>query len=124
MKSILRGWFHVACLWILLTGLTACGGGRNQIVTPPEFSYNGSNPFPAVAGEAIALTPTVSGTVDNYAVSPPLPPSLSLNRRTGVVSGIPTAVATPRTFTITATNSGGSTTFPLVLSVSAPPSGH
>ena len=43
-----------------LCWLSACSGGEPVAHPPPEFSYNGSQPFPAVVGETIALTPAVS----------------------------------------------------------------
>ena len=105
-----------------LSWLTACGGGDSTTPSPPTFSYNGSHPFPAVVGEAIALTPAVSGPIDLYAVSPPLPPGLSLNHSTGVISGRPTRGSGPTIFDVTASNRGGHRTFSLVLSVTEPPS--
>jgi len=56
----------------------------------PVLSYNGSNPFPAVIGESMALTPAVSATIGHYTVNPPLPPGLSLDGQSGVISGTPT----------------------------------
>ena len=43
-----------------------------------------------------------------YSVSPALPAGLSLNIATGEISGTPTALSTNTTYTITASNSGGS----------------
>jgi hypothetical protein len=102
--------------------LTSCDRGHQAISLPPAVSYNGSQPFPAVAGEAISLTPAVSGSIDGYLVSPELPSGLSLNGVTGVISGTPTRASDAATFAITATYPGGHTTFPLVLSVTEPPS--
>jgi hypothetical protein len=39
---------------------------------PPEFWYNGSQPFPAVVDEVIALMPAVSTSIDRYAGCPEL----------------------------------------------------
>ena len=108
-------------VFIALTWLSACGNGA-QPTLPPALSYNGSQPFPAVVGEAIALTPAESGSFDRYAVSPGLPPGLSLNGATGVISGTPTRASEAATFAITATYRGGLSTFSLVLSVTEPPS--
>jgi hypothetical protein len=47
---------------------------------------------------------------------------LSLNGATGVISGTPTRASEAATFAITATYRGGLSTFPLVLSVTEPPS--
>jgi putative Ig domain-containing protein len=101
--------------------LTSCGGGH-QGMLPPALSYNGSQPFPAVVGEAIALTPAVSESMDGYMVDPALPPGLSLNGLTGVISGTPTRASEAAIFTITATYRGGHNTFSLALSVTEPPS--
>jgi hypothetical protein len=105
-----------------LSWLSACGGGAPPTPSPPALSYNGSQPFPAVVGEAISLTPAVSGSIDRYVVGPELPSGLWLNGRTGVISGTPTRASEAATFVITATFRGGLVTFPLVLSVTEPPS--
>ena len=112
---------RLVSVFVGLTWLSACGGGA-QPTLPPALSYNGSRPFPAVVGEPISLTPAVSGTIDRYSVSPGLPPGLSLNRSTGVISGTPRRASEAATFAITATYRGGLSTFPLVLSVTEPPS--
>ena len=103
--------------------LAACGAGGQGSPVPPKLSYNGSTPFPAVVGEAIALTPAASGTVDQYRVSPSLPSGLSIDERSGVISGTPTRASGPATYVVTATGAGVRVTFPLVLSVTEPPSG-
>jgi large repetitive protein len=105
-----------------LSWLSGCGGGTPATLPPPEFSYNGSQPFPVVVGEAIALTPAVSRSINGYVVSPELPSGLILNGLTGVISGTPTRASEAATFAITATYRGGHNTFPLVLSVTEPPS--
>src|ERR1700676_663151 len=105
-----------------LSWLCACGGRDPATLPPPALSYNGSHPFPAVVGEAIALTPSVSTPVDGYVVHPALPPGLSLNGLTGVISGTPTRASGSETFAVTATYPGGRSTFLLVLSVTEPPS--
>jgi hypothetical protein len=105
-----------------LSWLSACGGGASATLSPPEFSYNGSQPFPAVVGDAIALTPSASTSIERYVVSPELPSGLVLNSLTGVISGTPTQASGPSTFAITATDRSGHSTFLLVLSVTEPPS--
>jgi hypothetical protein len=52
----------------------------------------------------------VTGTVTGYSVSPTLPAGLSLNTSTGVISGTPSVTAASANYTVTASNSGGSTT--------------
>jgi hypothetical protein len=106
-----------------LCALAACGDGGQGSPAAPKLSYNGSNPFPAVVGEAIALTPAASGTVDQYRVSPSLPSGLSIDNRSGVISGTPTRASGPATYVVTATGARVRITFPLVLSVTEPPHG-
>jgi hypothetical protein len=103
--------------------LAACGVGGQGSPAPPKLSYNGSTPFPAVVGEAIALTPAVSGRVDQYTVTPALPSGLSLNPRSGVISGTPTQPSAPAIFVVSANGAGVRISFPLVLSVTEPPHG-
>lgn len=77
-------------------------------VAPVSLRYNTPNTF-IVSGNAIAdLTPSVSGVISNYSVSPALPNGLSLNTVTGIISGTPNAVVAQTNYTVTATNSGGS----------------
>ena len=103
--------------------LAACGYGGQGSPSAPRLSYNGSTPFPAVIGEAIALTPAVSGRLDQYTVTPALPSGLSLNARSGVISGTPTQPGAPAIFLVSASGAGVRVTFPLVLSVTEPPHG-
>ncbi len=79
--------------------------------TPPSgLSYTPSS-VSGVVGTAITnMVPTVTGTVTNYSVSPTLPAGLSINPTSGVISGAPTAAAASASYTVTASNAGGSTT--------------
>jgi len=72
----------------------------------------------AVQGTAITPdNPQVTGTVSSYAVSPAIPAGLSLNQSTGVISGTPTAVTASASYTVTASNSAGSTMASVTISV-------
>jgi polyhydroxybutyrate depolymerase len=55
--------------------------------------------------------------VTSYAVSPGLPAGLSLNTTTGHISGTPQSASAQASYTITASNSAGSSSFALVLTV-------
>jgi hypothetical protein len=119
---------HLAVSVVLGTlVLGACGGGGGggggsgggspppSTVAPSGLSY--ASPQSATVGTAINLTPTVSGAPTNYSVSPALPAGLSLNTSTGAISGTPSSPSPQTAYTITATNSAGSTTFNLLIAV-------
>jgi hypothetical protein len=90
------------------------------VTAPSALSYPGPQTY--VAGAAITpLTPTVTGTVTSFSVSPALPAGLALNTSTGRISGTPSAATATANYVITATNSGGSTTFSLTITVTAAP---
>jgi hypothetical protein len=86
--------------------------------TPPSgLSYTPSS-VSGVVGTAITnMVPVVTGTVTNYSVSPPLPAGLSISPTTGLISGTPTAVAASASYTVTASNAGGSTTASVTIAV-------
>jgi hypothetical protein len=126
-KRVLR-----ADAWLLAAALAlqGCGGGGGDdpapapnppanppapgVTAPSALSYASPQTYPV--GTAItALTPTVTGTVTSYAVAPALPAGLALDATTGAISGTPTAATPKATYTVTATNAGGSTTFGLEL---------
>ncbi len=107
--------------FMTLCALVACGEGRQASLTTPLLSYNGSHPFPAVIGESIVLTPAVSGMIGHYTVSPPLPPGLSLDGHSGVISGTPMLASGSATYLVNASGAGVRASFPLVLSVTEPP---
>ncbi len=57
------------------------------------------------------------GLIVSYSVSPALPTGLSMDSITGIISGTPISAVHAFQFTVTGTNSGGSTTCELELSV-------
>ena len=75
----------------------------------PSISY-GSSSHTFTTGVPVALNPTNSGgPVVSWAISPStLPAGLAFSTATGSIAGTPTAITPSTTFTITATNSGGS----------------
>jgi hypothetical protein len=79
-------------------------------IAPSALSYS-SNPATYTKDTAITNNmPTSSGgAVVSYSISPALPAGLTLNTSTGIISGTPTTLTEASNYTITATNTGGST---------------
>ncbi|HTU67182.1 MAG TPA: putative Ig domain-containing protein [Steroidobacteraceae bacterium] len=109
---------------LVSTLLASCGGGGGSDSPPPPpavaaptgLSY--ATPQNLRVNTAMtAITPSVTGTVAGYAVSPALPAGLSLNATSGQISGTPTANSAAATYTVSASNAGGTTTFALSLKV-------
>ena len=110
---------------------TNAGGTTTAILTltvdprtgPPSTLTYSTNPAVYRVGTAITPnTPSSGGSaVVSYSVSPSLPAGLSLDASTGVIGGTPTAVTSTATYTVTATNSAGSTTAILSITVNPPP---
>jgi uncharacterized protein (TIGR03118 family) len=107
--------------------LAACGGGGDSggaappPPTPAPTGLTYTSPLTTNVGTAMTTAnPTVTGTVTSYAVAPALPAGLSINATSGAISGTPSAVTAQATYTVTASNSGGSATFALSLKVDPP----
>jgi hypothetical protein len=82
---------------------------KTTSILPTSISYTTPDTFSV--GTAITdLNPTVVGgmPITSYSVSPALPAGLSINTTTGVISGTPTIGSDAADYTVTATNSGGS----------------
>lgn len=93
------------------------------IAAPSGLSY--ANIDGTVGTDIGNVNPTVTGgTPTGYSISPALPAGLLFNMTTGVISGTPSVAATSATYTVTATNEGGSTTGTVTVAViPAAPSG-
>jgi hypothetical protein len=86
------------------------------VAAPSALTY--TTPLSLTLDAAMtAVSPTVTGTVSSYAVSPALPAGLALNTTTGVISGTPTAAQDSANYTVTATNIAGSTTFVVAITI-------
>jgi len=90
--------------------------------TPPSNLIYTANPATYTKDMPIsANSPSHDGgAVISYAVSPALPTGLNLNYTTGIITGTPTVLAPSATYTVSAINSGGSTTANLNLKVVPP----
>ncbi len=118
------------CYATLVMGVTlmaaGCGGGGgdggNPVSPPPMTQAPSGLSYPnvgtLVVGVALpALTPTVTGTVSAYSVTPALPAGLTLDATSGTISGTPTATTPNTSYVVEATNSGGSTTATLLFAI-------
>ena len=65
------------------------------------------------------MTPPTNngGTVTSWSVSPSLPTGLTLDSSTGEITGTPTDITPSATYTVTASNSGGSTTVDITIEI-------
>jgi len=95
------------------------GGGSTPAIQPPTaLTYTTATAVYTVGDAITANSPSSSGgAVTSYGVSPALPAGLSLSATSGVISGTPTAIAALSTYTLTASNSAGSTTATLSITV-------
>lgn len=89
---------------------------------PNSLSYS-TSPASYVRYSAITNNSptTIGGAVLSYSISPALPSGLNFDTTTGVISGTPDAYdEAGTTYNISATNSGGSSSVTLVISVNPP----
>ncbi|MEP6793992.1 MAG: hypothetical protein ABJB16_06680, partial [Saprospiraceae bacterium] len=103
--------------------LRATDIGADEFCVPPTVLTYSSNP--AIYCQDVAITnniPTVNGDPTFiYSVTPSLPPGLTLNTTTGVISGTPTMGTAMATYTVMAMNACGNTTAGVVITVGATP---
>ena len=85
----------------------------------PNISYITPDVY-NVGTTITALTPTnTGGAVVSWSISPGLPPGLSFDTTTGIISGTPTAISANTNYTVTATNVTGSATFVVTIEVNS-----
>jgi len=93
------------------------------VIPPPpvNLAYS-TNPAAYPVGVAITPnSPSISGVVTGYSVTPALPAGLSLDTITGIITGTPTTPTPSGAYKITAINGGGSAVVYLTLQVLGPP---
>lgn len=95
-------------------------------VPPTDLSYPvASTGTTYEAGEAITpIVPSVTvvtGSALRFSIQPPLPPGLSIDSLTGVISGTPTRTTNSTDYVVTATSTAGSTTVTVRIGVLGPP---
>lgn len=107
-----------------VTGTNPAGATSAQLqltvtdIPPTQLAYSTSLDLYTLGQPIPPNAPThQGGAVASYSVSPVLPEGLSLDATTGTISGIPTEVTATVRYTVTATNTGGSTTVPVIFGV-------
>ncbi|BDU71710.1 putative Ig domain-containing protein [Mesoterricola silvestris] len=111
----------------VVTGSNPAGSSQAtltlSVVDPPPqgLTYAVTNAYYAVGTPITPNTPSVTGgTVASYSVNPALPAGIGLDPVTGVISGTPSATAARATYTVTASNSGGTSSAALTIVVYPP----
>jgi hypothetical protein len=107
-----------ACMALVACGNHVSGSPDGGVAAPSGLIYS-TNPAVYTIGESITSnTPSNSGgAVASYAITPALPEGLGIATTTGAISGTPRAVSPATAYTVTASNSGGSTTATLTIAV-------
>ncbi|WP_424315794.1 putative Ig domain-containing protein [Haloferula sp.] len=100
------------------------GGTFDPNGPPVQLNYS-ENPAVYDLDVAIPANSPLSfgGEVDSYSVLSALPAGLSLDPFTGVISGVPTAAVSQTSYTVTATNTSGSTSADVEITVLGSPIG-
>ena len=104
---------------------TNTGGSATATLTivvndaiPTGINYNPSSFTLTVGSEMTSVTPNFGGgAVDSWSISPSLPAGLSIGSSNGIIYGTPTTITALGTYTITATNLGGSGTATVTIQV-------
>ncbi|MGV9004885.1 CotH kinase family protein, partial [Flavobacterium sp.] len=78
--------------------------------------YTTPNVF-AINQTISSLIPTLSATANSFAIVPSLPIGLDFDTTTGIIAGTPTQLSTATNYTVSASNSGGTTSFVLSIAV-------
>lgn len=60
-------------------------------------------------------------TIGDYTIDKTLPAGLTFDRNTGIISGTPTVVTPSTVYTVTAYNQGGSSSFPITITINPAP---
>lgn len=85
-------------------------------VGPPLPSLSYSSPNVYKVGDAVTLAPTTSEAGTTYTAAS-LPAGMAIFTNTGVITGTPSEVKSARLYTVTATNSSGTSTFDVSITI-------
>ncbi len=104
-----------------VAGFTSTNITMTVLAKPANLVYPAESPVYGVNVPIMSDTPTVTGTVTQYSISPALPTGLSFDTTKGIISGTPSAIQASTAYIITATNLAGSDTETVRITVLAIP---
>jgi uncharacterized repeat protein (TIGR02543 family) len=88
---------------------------------PPSVTYPSAT-YALDLGTAVTIVPgSTGGPVTSWSINPTLPAGLTFNSVSGVISGTPSVISASQTYTVSATNSGGTSSPTVQISVSQTP---
>jgi len=86
---------------------------------PANLTYSTAAAVYTQGSVIVNNVPAYTGTVTSWSVSPELPTGLTMNTQTGIISGIPYYKWNLTNYAITASNSGGSTTASISITINS-----
>lgn len=87
-------------------------------VTTPNIAYSPTSNTYYINTPIASWTPTnTGGTATSWSISPAQPAGIMFNTGTGQLTGNPSALSPSQSYTVTATNSGGSSPFNITIAV-------
>ena len=105
-----------------LTSTNTASSSTSTSTVPATITYGGSGTFKMIPGNPVNYTPTYTGTVESWSITPDLKslvPELTFDSKTGSITGTPSTPLSLTTFTITAKNGSASKEFTIQLQVLA-----
>jgi len=90
-----------------------------KTMPPTRLSFPGLDELYYV-GEPVTITPEVEGGATEWTVEPALPDGLTLDPKTGVISGKPATITPEQGYVVTASNEAGGTSEVITFEVTAP----
>jgi len=116
-KKLLRNAFLFALLSITTNACVQNDEAAKAVVTAPASMSYGAKTLTLAQNVAISKSVSVTGSVTSCSVSPALPTGLSLDTANCTISGTPTTTQAATSYTVTGSNSAGSTTAAVKLAV-------